>query len=459
MIREAAMSIFRAGVHAVLPPVFMDDFFDRKGKEIRIGQQWIDTASIGRLVVLAMGKAAALMALEWQKKAGDLVQEALVITKEAHALPALSWPQLEAGHPVPDAQSLAAGLAVKKLVSSLREEDLLLVLLSGGASALVADAPEGCSLEDMQSFYQLLLASGASIQEMNAVRKHFSGIKGGQLARLANNARIEVAVVSDVPGDDFSVIASGPFFPDSSTIGEVDQTIYRYQLQDQLPPAIAAQLAKIRADARYETPKPGDPVFDRITHHLLATNQTALEAAAQAALQAGYDPVIFQSRLEGEAREQASVLLAHCLQEMEEVVGREQNAARCFIAGGETTVTLTGNGKGGRNQEFVLSLVAACVESPDLYSRLNFFDFAILSGGTDGTDGPTDAAGALVDHELLHRINSVGPDPRPAFINQDAYTYFGSVGGLIKTGPTQTNVMDMVLILLKSKAAIRPTGS
>lgn len=449
-----AISVFTAGVHAVLPSVFMELFIEGREDEIRIGDRWINRSSIGRLVVLAMGKAAAAMALELKNRIGNQVDEALVITKDEHGLATLSWPQREAGHPVPNEASIAAGTAVKNLLTSLKRKDLMIVLLSGGASSLVADLPEGCSLEEMQSFYKLLLASGATINEMNAIRKHYSSIKGGQLARLSGEALIEVGVLSDVPGDELSVIASGPFYPDNSTIAEVEQIIHRYNLFNQLPSSIQAHLNKIKADLRYETPKPGDPVFENITHHLLATNQTALQSAAEAALELGLEPIIFQALIEGEAREEAVLLLGHCLHEMETQTAKGLHPALCFIAGGETTVTLTGKGKGGRNQEFVLAILAACLKDPQLYKRLNAFRFAILSAGTDGTDGPTDAAGAVLDNTILQKVKQNGPDPEPALTNQDAYTYFSTLDALIKTGPTQTNVMDIIIILLQNKEAI-----
>jgi len=451
MNSATAKTIFQAGVEAVLPSVFMADFLEKKDAAFRVGTQWIARKEIRRLVVLAMGKAASAMALEAQKILGEWVDQALVVTKEDHALPGLEWPQLEAGHPVPNPKSFEAGAAVRNLVSSLDSRDLLLVLLSGGASALVADLPEGCSQEELQSFYQLLLASGASIAEMNAVRKHFSSLKGGQLARLAGGAKIEVGVLSDVPGDDLSVIASGPFYPDSSSIAEVEQLLYRFGITEKLPQGLQSHINRLKNDPALETPKPGDPLFHKVQHHLLATNQLALKACADKALALGFEPITFHAALDGEARELGVNFLQQALSQMEVYKKQGDYSARCFLAGGETTVTLTGKGKGGRNQELILALLVACLNKDELAKQLKSYAFAFLSGGTDGTDGPTDAAGAVLDETLLEQVRNGALNPDSFLANQDAYTFFAATGGLVKTGPTQTNVMDILLILLEHK--------
>lgn len=452
MNRATALSIFQAGIDAVVPSAFIPGFIGRNQEAFRVGEHWHPRKQFRRLVVLSMGKAAAAMALEVQKLLGDWVDDALVVTKEAHSLSELNWPQLETGHPVPNQASFEAGSAVKKLVRDLTHRDFLLVLLSGGASALVADTPEGCSIADMQEFYQQLLASGANIAEMNAVRKHFSELKGGQLARLASGAKIEVGVLSDVPGDELSVIASGPFYPDNSTIAEVEQILYRFLLTEKMPETLLSFFEKMKTKPAMETPKAGDPLFDTVQHHLLATNQLALKACADEAIRNGFEPIIFQSSLEGEAREAGLRLLESCINDMEQQRDQENNSVFCFLAGGETTVTLTGKGKGGRNQELVLAILAECLASGSLSKRLEAFDFVLLGGGTDGTDGPTDAAGAVIDQALLADLRAQGIDPTPWLTNQDAYTFFKSYGGLVQTGPTQTNVMDLLIILLRHKA-------
>lgn len=458
MNSATAKTIFQAGVEAVLPSVFMADFLEKKDAAFRIGRQWFARKEIRRLVVLAMGKAASAMALEAQNILGDWVDQGLVVTKEEHALPGLAWPQLEAGHPVPNQNSFEAGLAVRNLVSSLDQRDMLLVLLSGGASALVADLPEGCSLEELQSFYQSLLASGASIAEMNVVRKHFSSLKGGQLARLAGGATIEVGVLSDVPGDDLSVIASGPFYPDSSSISEVEQLLYRFGITEKMPRGLQDHINRLKTDPSLETPKPGDPLFHRVQHHLLATNQLALKACTDKSLDFGFEPITFHASLEGEAREVGVNFLRQALSQMEAYKKQGDYTARCFLAGGETTVTLTGKGKGGRNQELMLALLVECLNNEELAEQLKSYAFAFLSGGTDGTDGPTDAAGAVLDETLLEQVRKAELNPDSFLANQDAYTFFSAAGGLVKTGPTQTNVMDILLILLQHKEPVRQAG-
>lgn len=385
-----------------------------------------------------MGKAAAAMALEAWKVLGNEVADALVVTKHAHRLAELPWTQLEAGHPVPDNASQHAGNSVLQLVATLQPGDLLIVLLSGGASALVVDTPPSVSLSELQEFYQQLLSSGASISEMNTVRKQFSAIKGGRLAQVANGATVEVGVLSDVPGDDLSIIASGPFYTNSSTVEDVIAIINAYKLYDKLSPSLKNVLSQgHERERKHLTPT-------TIRHTLLATNTLAIAAVLDAAKQQSLDVHKLPFPLEGEAREMAERVLNHCREFV-----TKNNGGRLFVGGGETTVTLSGNGKGGRNQEFVLACLVYIINEESRWWQGR--DFVILSGGTDGTDGPTDATGACIDSRTVKQVVESGPNPIPYLNNHDAYTYFEQVGALLVTGPTQTNVMDLVLIWVSEK--------
>lgn len=416
-------------------------FIQRSGQSFWLGEQGYNRDSFEKVYLVSMGKASVAMALELQALMGDLVDEGIVVTREGHWLPGLQWPLIVAGHPVPDENSIRAGMAVKALVSKAGEKDLLIVLVSGGASALVADLPDNCNLDMLQALFRDLLHSGAAIDEMNTVRKHFSLLKGGQLARLAFPARIHQFVLSDVPGDDLSVIASGPFYPDASSFEDCDRVLHKYDLADHLQVPLKQWLEAGLQHKIPDTPKPGDPVFDSIVHHLVATNTIAMKAAAQKAEALGYDVVLVERSLSGECRDAAVTLLR-------EIRADLHPRPACYIAGGETTVTIRkdNRGKGGRNQEFVLSALRFLLEE-EKAGRLAGWP-VVLSCGTDGSDGPTDAAGAVIDEHLVHRMHSLQLDAGKFLEAHDAWHFFEATGGLVITGPTQTNVMDLVVILV-----------
>lgn len=423
------------------PGRFMPRFIRRSGQLFWLGEQGYNRASFEHVYLVSMGKASVAMALELQCRMGDLVDEGIVVTKTGHLKPGLQWPAIEAGHPVPDEKSILAGKAVMELVSKAGGKDLLIVLVSGGASALVADLPDNSSLDMLQILFKSLLHSGASIEEMNTVRKHFSLIKGGQLARHAFPARVHQFVLSDVPGDDLSVIASGPFYPDATSFEDCNRILQKYELADHLQPALKQWLYKGLQRLIPDTPKSGDPVFDNITHHLVATNAIAMKAAAIQAEALGYDVTLVEKQLSGECRETAVDLLR-------EITGKTHHKPSCYIAGGETTVTINtdSSGKGGRNQEFVLSALQFLLVGEKAGQLAGWP--VVLSCGTDGSDGPTDAAGAVIDECLVHRMKSLQLDASTFLDRHDAWHFFEATGGLIITGPTQTNVMDLVIILV-----------
>jgi hydroxypyruvate reductase len=387
----------------------------------------------GRTIVVGAGKAAAAMAAaveaHWR---GPL--EGLVVTRYGHGAPTQRIRVVEASHPVPDAAGPAAARAILDSVSGLGPDDLVLCLISGGGSALLALPAGEITLADKQAINRALLRSGAHIGEMNCVRKHLSAIKGGRLAVAAAPARVVSLIISDVPGDDLSVIASGPTVPDATSQAEARAVLEKYRIE--IPPAVARQLS----DPAAETPKPGDARLGNVSNILIATPQGALEAAAQAARAAGFAPIILGNAIEGEARECGIVHAGVALQAAG--YGQPIEPPCAIISGGETTVTVRGKGRGGRNAEFLLSLAIA------LGGRA---DIAALAADTDGIDGSEDNAGAIIGPDTLERAARAGVDVEAHLADNDAYTAFARLGDLIVTGPTRTNVNDFRAILVPAR--------
>jgi hydroxypyruvate reductase len=343
---------------------------------------------------------------------------------------------VEAGHPLPDENGMAGAKKIMELLSDSREEDLVISLISGGGSALLPLPAADITLVQKQNLTRELLACGASIHEINAVRKHISLTKGGQMARAAFPATVVNLMLSDVVGDNLDVIASGPFVPDSSTFGDVSGILKKYDLKD-IPETIRRHIETgVKGDIS-ETPKENDPIFDKVYNIIVGSNIIALEAARVRAEDLGYNTIILSSLLEGETK---IVSAFHCSIAKEILkTGRPIPAPACVISGGETTVTIKGEGLGGRNQEFCL---AAALGLQDIDR-----DVVILSGGTDGNDGPTDAAGAVIDQLSVERGQDLGVDAWEYLKNNNSYHYFQKTGELLITGPTNTNVMDVRLIL------------
>lgn len=367
---------------------------------------------------------------------GEYLGEGLAVSKYDHLLPLSKVRLLQAGHPLPDDNGLAATRAVRDLVTQAAADDLVVCLLSGGASALLPAPAAGISLGEKLTTTELLLGCGASIQEINCVRKHLSTLKGGGLARLVAPRKLLTLVLSDVVGDPLDVIASGPTVPDPTSFAEAMAVVDRYQLLQRLPAAVRQRLEQGCAGHIPETPKPRESCFAGQVVQLVGSNAQSLAAAAAAAMRLGYTPLVLTSSLTGETREVAAV---HAAIARELVAsGQPLPPPVCLLSGGETTVTLRGSGRGGRNQEFALAAALGIAELADV---------VILSGGTDGTDGPTDAAGAIVDGSTLHRARQLGLDPARHLQQNDAYPLFAALGDLLITGPTNTNVMDLQLIL------------
>ncbi|MDZ7839341.1 MAG: glycerate kinase [Gammaproteobacteria bacterium] len=384
----------------------------------------------GRTVVVGAGKAAASMARAVEDHWDDPL-DGLVVTRYGHGLPLESIEVIEAGHPMPDDAGRQAASRMLDLVSDLGADDLVLCLISGGGSALLSLPAAGISLDDKQATTRALLRCGANIREINCVRKHLSAIKGGRLAAACAPARVVTLMISDVPGDDPSSIGSGPTVPDSTTREDALAVLGKYGIE--APGAVFRHLR----DDNDETPKPGDPCFENTRHTIIARPQDSLNAAAEAARGHGFEPMILGD-LEGEARDSG---LIHAGIARQIIRYGQPAASPCvLLSGGETTVTVHGDGRGGRNAEFALALALALDGLAGVHA---------LAADTDGIDGTEDNAGCIVDPGALQRARDAGVDAAACLAGNDAYTFFESIGGLLKTGPTRTNVNDFRAILIE----------
>lgn len=377
------------------------------------------------------------MAAAVKKKLGSRLSSGLVVTKHGHGGSHIRGIEMiESGHPIPDEAGWRASQRIRELSRSLTVHDLLLVAISGGASALLPAPAEPVTLEAKQTTTDLLLRAGADIFELNAVRKHLSALKGGQLAALAYPATVIALLLSDVIGDPPDVIGSGPTAPDVSTFADAVEILRKYALLERVPAVVRERLERGVTGEIPETPKPGDAIFKNVHNVVVGSNRLALEAAAAKARSYGYLPLILSSTMQGETREVARVH-AEILREAVST-GKPIAAPACLLSGGETTVTVHGEGKGGRNQEFALAAAVAIAGIPNV---------AVLSGGTDGSDGPTDAAGAIATGDTVGRARAIGLNATEHLRRNDAYPFFDALGDLVRTGPTGTNVMDIHLLL------------
>lgn len=384
----------------------------------------------GRTIVVGAGKAAAAMAAAveaaWR---GPL--EGLVVTRYGHGAPTRFIEVVEAAHPTPDAAGQAAAARILDRVKGLTADDLVLCLISGGASALLTLPAPGLTLDDKRAINRALLRSGADIAAINCVRKHLSVIKGGRLALAAAPAKVVGLIVSDVPGDDIAIIGSGPTVADPTTSAEALAILRRFSIDAH--PRVIAHLES----AASETPKPGDPRFAKVTNTIVATPFAALQAAAEAARGLGVAPIVLGDAIEGEAREVGRALAGVALSAARH--GAPARSPCVLLSGGETTVTVRGKGKGGRNAEFQLGLAIALAGAPGVFA---------LAGDTDGIDGSEDNAGAFVAPDTLARALALGLKPQDFLADNDAYSLFAALGDLVVTGPTRTNVNDFRAILI-----------
>ncbi len=416
-----------------------------EGEILAVGQARYDLEKVGRLVVVGAGKAGAGMAVAVEEVLGGRISAGLVNRPHGVAPPQpLRRIRLQpAAHPLPDRAGLAGTERICALLEGLTERDLALVLLSGGASAMLTRPAAEISLDDLRRLTDLLLHSGATIQEVNAVRKHISQIKGGQLARRTH-ARLLVLLLSDVVGSPLDAIGSGPCAPDPTTFADAWDVMERYDLFEQVPVAVRKHLLQGLHGEIAETPKPGDPLFARVHHQIVADNRSAALAVVERARALGLQAELLTSYLEGEAREVGRVVAA--LAREEALHGRPLPRPACLVLGGETTVTVRGDGQGGRNQELALAAALALAGLEGV---------VVVSLATDGVDGPTDAAGAVVDGRTVARARTLGLDPAAHLARNDAYPLLDAVGALIRTGPTGTNVNDLVMVLVEGGRGAR----
>ena len=446
-LHAVAGELQRAALAAVEPAATVHRHVRRQGDVLIVADRRYDLRDYGRIFAVGGGKAAVPMAIAVASILGDRLTASAIVTKYGHVrslqpptsnfqlptsnfqFPTSNLQIIEAGHPVPNENSIRGAQAVADLARQATERDLVICLISGGGSALWTLPVPGLSLADLQALTGALLRSGATINEINTVRKHCSRIKGGHLARLVAPATLVTLILSDVVGDPLDVIASGPTVPDSTTVADAQAVLERYGIRP------------LGGGVFQETPKPGDPAFERVQHVIVGSNRLAALAAAEQARQLGFHALLLSTYIEGEAREVARVAAA--LAKGVRAHGDPLPPPACLVWGGETTVTVRGHGTGGRNQELALAAALALDGWPGVL---------VMALATDGTDGPTAAAGAIVTGETVARARALGLDPRAALEANDSYSLFDALGdrpsGLIRTGPTGTNVNDLLLVLV-----------
>jgi len=436
-MRQHARTVFEAALKAVDPIEAVLRYVKRVDDGLQVGEHRFAFKDYDRILVVGAGKAGAPMARALEDLLGDRISDGVIVVKEGHGLPVGHVRIHEASHPVPDERGIKGAEEILALVKDAGERDLVLCLISGGGSALLVAPAEGVTLKDKQEVTRLLLACGADIHEINTIRKHLSRAKGGGLARFAYPAAVVSLILSDVIGDDLNVIASGPAVPDTSTFADTRQVLEKYGIWDRVPAAVQSRIDQgLKGDIE-DTPKAGDAVFERCYSVLVGTNLQALKAAGLKSEDLGYRTLILSSTVEGEAREVAKVLTAIAKEVRDS--GNPLSAPACILCGGETTVTIRGDGKGGRNQEFVLASALVIDGGKNV---------VVLAGGTDGNDGPTDAAGAIADGSTLVRARAKGLDPLDFLRRNDSYYFFQPLEDLVITGPTRTNVMDVYMLLV-----------
>lgn len=450
-----------AAIAAVEPAAAVRRFLHCDGDTLYAGKRVIDLRAVERIFIVGAGKAGTPMAHAAAAILGERITAGLVVVKDGHlktegiqtqvedkgyatglsiadsaqSLLPHTLRLIEAGHPVPDERGVAAARNIAAMLHSLTPRDLVITLISGGGSALLTLPAPGVTLADMQTLTGALLASGAPIGAINTLRKHLDGLKGGGLARLAHPATVVTLILSDVVGSPLDMIASGPTVADPTSFADALAILDQYSLADNTPPAILDHLRRGMAGAVPETPKAGDPAFTAVINLLVGDNRQAATAALAAAGDVGFQTMLLTTSLEGEARE-AGRFLAAILREVAAGGGPLPRPA-CIVAGGETTVTLRGDGRGGRNQELALSAALSLAGLPDL---------ALVALATDGGDGPTDAAGAVATGETVTQARALGLDPAAHLARNDSYPLFDAIGDLLRPGPSGTNVNDLTFL-------------
>jgi glycerate 2-kinase len=428
----AIARILAASIHAADPGAAVERYVHWEGSVLSVSNRDYNLGSFGRVALLGIGKAAVPMSATLTGIIGERLEDGLVVTKHARSIPGFPFPILEGDHPIPGMRSLAAGQKTLEFVSSLTPNDLLFCLISGGGSALLTTPLEHLSLQELQILTTALLDSGASIDEINSLRRRLERLKGGGLVRAANQATIVSLILSDVVGNHFEAIASGPTAPDPSSKTSALALLKKYELLEKIPASILTALGQSP-----ETPKPDDPIFQKVQNLIVGSClQSAQAALAQATLE-GFHPYLMRIDLQGEAR-QAAFELATFLRQTKKT-GDPVPRPACIVVGGETTVTVRGHGRGGRNTELALAAVAELADFPGVM---------LVTLASDGEDGPTDAAGAVVTGETFRHASSLALHPGPFLERNDSYSFFAELDDLLKPGPTGTNVNDLVFLFV-----------
>ena len=436
-LRQDAAAVFHAGLRAADPGEAIRRHIALDGDRLTAGGKPYDLSTVQGIYLVGMGKAAAAMAEPIRDLLGPRIRAGALTVKYGHSKPLLPIRVTEAGHPIPDEAGVQGTREIISILDGTGADDLVICLISGGGSALSPAPAEGLSLHDKQDVTRRLLECGASIHEINPIRKHLSRIKGGHLARLTKPSALISLLLSDVIGDDLDTIASGPTAPDRSTYTDCLEILDRYGIRDAIPGPARLILLEGQSGHLQETPKEGDPAFERTQNVVVGSNALAVQSARAKAEELGYHPLVLSTFVEGETREVARVHAAIAREIL--ASGNPVPRPACVISGGETTVTIRGQGLGGRNQEFALA-AALAVDGLD--------GVVVLSAGTDGTDGPTDAAGALADGTTVARARERGMEAWGYLKENDSYHFFDALGDLLRTGPTLTNVMDLRLVMV-----------
>ena len=436
-LRGDVRAIFDAGLKAVDPIKAVKNHINRDGNTLRVQGIGYDVAAYENIYVIGMGKAAASMAKAVEDILGDKLTSGIVNVKYGHTVPLNKIKINEAAHPVPDDAGLKGSQEIIELLKKTGEKDLVICLISGGGSALLPLPAGNLTLEDKQAVTKSLLECGADIHEINSIRKQISAVKGGRLAAFVYPSTLISLILSDVIGDDLDVIASGPTVPDTHTFHDCRNMIQKYKLDQRVPKSVIEYIEKGCSGEIEDTPKSDSPVFERTQNAIVGSNILAVSAAKEKAEGLGYNSLVLSTFIHGETKEVAKVHAAIAKEIRSS--GNPLKKPACIISGGETTVTIEGKGLGGRNQEFVL---AAALDIDGLN------DVVILSGGTDGNDGPTDAAGAFADGTTISRAGKLGLNAYEYLCDNNSYNFFKPLGDLLITGPTNTNVMDLRVLLI-----------
>jgi hydroxypyruvate reductase len=445
---DCVARILATAIQAVEPGIAVKRYFRREGDLLYIGNHLYDLSEYSRVFLIGAGKASAPMAYTSAEILGEHLSEGIIIVKEGYLQSQNSQESesdqnsyssrltiIEAGHPIPDQRGVQSTGRIIKLLEKTRSDDLVIALISGGGSALLTSPITGVTLQDIQGITGELLACGANITEINTLRKHLDQVKGGGLARMAAPATLATLILSDVIGDPLDIIASGPTVPDMSTYDDAYLVLDRYGITERIPHSILANLVQGIKGEILETPKPGDLFFSNTNNTIIASNRQAAQAALYQAQAEGFNTLLLTTYLQGEAHQAGLFLTSIALQI--NATGQPLNRPACIVAGGETTVTVKGKGLGGRNQELALGAVA---------NLAGLSEMTLVTLATDGGDGPTDAAGAVVTGETLNRASQYGLDPNNYLRRNDAYHFFEPLGDLLKPGPTFTNVNDLTFL-------------